>query len=140
MLRMRLAIYQIIFLLMIILIFTIWVSGIYFAIDYSYYVIGPTPENIYYPNNLWLTNSVCTTVTNITGQTNNIDLISTYEWWVWFDYAMYWALQTISTLGYGDNTPRNPTEVVYCNIVILFTVFIFAIFVNSVWDIISQAR
>lgn len=119
--RLRLAIYRLVVLIMMIMIVVTWVAGIYFIIDYSFY----QQQNQYYPNNLWLTYSQCTGF--------GLDLIQTYQWWVWLDYAYYWALQTMSTLGYGDMTPRNPPEVIYCNIVILLTLFMYANFVNSVW-------
>lgn len=53
---------------------------------------------------MWLTNSVSSQYAD----GSYIDLIKTYDWYVWLSYAMYWALQTVSTLGYGDLTPRNP--------------------------------
>lgn len=31
-----------------------------------------------------------------------------YDWYVWLNYAFYWTLQSISMVGYGDMTPRNP--------------------------------
>ena len=65
-----------------------------------------------------------------------IDLVETYSWKVWLNYAVYWALQTISTLGYGDITPRNPVEVAYCDIVIIGFCFVYPYFLNAAWEII----
>jgi hypothetical protein len=38
----------------------------------------------------------------------NLDIINKYEWYVWYSFALYWAIQTASTVGYGDLTPMNP--------------------------------
>lgn len=69
---------------------------IYFAIDYSYYLQkGFNYDNGY----LWLTGSATT---------DEMNLITTFHWQVWYDYALYWAVQTTSAVGYGNITPRNP--------------------------------
>lgn len=51
---------------------------------------------------------------------------------------MYWALQTVSTVGYGDITPRNPPSVVFTNISILITMFFFVFFINNIIEIIDE--
>jgi hypothetical protein len=73
-----------------------WIAGIFFAIDYSFYL----EKGFYYQKNqLWLTN---------TSAVGNLNLIINFSWYVWYEYALYWALQTSSTVGYGDLTPMNP--------------------------------
>ena len=68
-----------------------------------------------------------------TGQIGT-NLLETYpkQWYIWLNYAMYWALQTVSTVGYGDITPRNPPSVVFTNISILITMFFFVFFINNI--------
>lgn len=51
---------------------------------------------------------------------------------------MYWVLQTVSGVGYGDITPRNPVEVAYCDVVIVIFCLFYALFVNSVWQILVE--
>jgi len=49
---------------------------------------------------LWLTASTAT---------NSIDIIQGFDnWAVWLDYALYWSFQTVSMVGFGDVTPKNP--------------------------------
>jgi hypothetical protein len=71
-------------------------ATIFFAIDYYYYL----EQGYYYHNGwLWLTNSEAV---------GNLDIINNSDWFVWYTYALYWAIQTASTVGYGDLTPMNP--------------------------------
>ena len=53
--RLTFATYKLIKLVIILLFVVLWLSCVYFAIDYHYYLKKQT----YYPVNLWLTNSVC---------------------------------------------------------------------------------
>lgn len=52
-------------------------------------------------------------------------------------FALYWAVQTTSSVGYGSITPRNPAEVLYCNILMLTTICIFVIFADTIIDIVD---
>lgn len=102
-----------------------WVSCVYFFIDYHYYLEG---GYYYQTGQLWLTNS---------NAVQNIDLIQVYPYWyIWYEYAAYWSLQTSSGVGYGNMTPRNPVEVLYCNFIILFNTIFFAYFIRTIWQII----
>lgn len=119
------AIYK--FLRMVFLIFfvTNLIACIYFSIDYYYYVQkGFNYQNGY----LWLTGSSIT---------NYIDIITSFDWYGWYIYALYWAVQTSSSVGYGNITPRNPVEVLYCNIVMLTTIVIFIFFAETVISIVD---
>lgn len=106
----------------------VWLSCIFFYIDYRFYVNGtyPIEEN-------WLTWTMCAFQNTATGQVGT-DLLETYpdQWYIWLNYAMYWSLQTVSTVGYGDITPRNPPSVVFTNISILITMFFFVFFINNI--------
>ena len=121
-------IYRLIRLIVILWFITTWIATIFFAIDYHYYLA----KGYYYQKNqLWLTN---------TAAVGNLEIIKVFSWYVWYEYALYWALQTSSTVGYGDLTPMNPPEVLYCNFVILFMTVLFAFFINSIWEIIGEVQ
>ena len=95
-----LAAYRLFRLVFILLFVVLWLSCVYFAIDYHYYLL----KDQYYEENLWLKNSICL-------QTKNeafIDMVEVYSWYIWLNYAVYWTLQSITGVGYGDMTPRNP--------------------------------
>lgn len=97
---------------------------IYFAMDFYHYSL----QNFYYENGyLWLSGS---------STTDYMDLIQTFDWYVWYIYALYWSVQTSATVGYGNMTPRNPQEVFFCNVVMLLTVCIFILFADRVIEII----
>jgi hypothetical protein len=128
-----LAFYKLLRLEVFILFIVFWLSSIFFAIDYHYYQVGPY-QGIYN----WLTSEPCTTAYPINGGSFGIDLIQTSPWYVWLNYAAYWCLQTISTVGYGDMTPRNPTSVAFTNFTILIVMFFFVFFINSIIEIIDE--
>ena len=98
---------------------------IYFSIDYFYYKQQGTNYQLGY---LWLTTSQSTL---------GLDLIQAFNWPAWYDFALYWAVQTASAVGYGDMTPRNPTEVLLCNIVMLTMICIFVVFADTILDIVD---
>lgn len=131
--RLRFAAYRLIKLMNTLVYAVLWISCVYFAIDYHYYLL----KGEYYPVNLWLTNSVCS---QYQGGTKFIYLPEVYPWYVWLIYAFYWTLQSITGVGYGDMTPRNPVEVVLCNVVILFMTIAYAFFINSIWEIIAEVN
>lgn len=76
--------------------FITWVSSIYFYIDYYFYLEDGFYRKTY---QLWLTNS---------NTVYGMNLIESFPWYIWYEYAVYWSLQTSATVGYGDMTPRNP--------------------------------
>lgn len=130
----RYAAYKVFRLLAYMLFILFWLASIFFYIDYRFYVnqTYPIEQN-------WLTWTMCAFQDTPTGQIGT-DLLQTYpqQWYIWLNYAMYWALQTVSTVGYGDITPRNPPSVVFTNISILITMFFFVFFINNIIEIIDE--
>ena len=119
--RIAYCIYRLIRLILLLWFITTWIATIFFAIDYHFYLA----KGYYYQKNqLWLTN---------TSAVGNLQIITAFSWDVWYEYALYWALQTSATVGYGDLTPMNPPAVLYCNFVILLMTVLFAFFINSIW-------
>lgn len=41
-------------------------------------------------------------------------------------------------VGYGDITPRNPVEVAYCDFAIVLMTLMYAFFISSVWEILTE--
>lgn len=119
------AIYRFLRMVSFIFFLTSLEACIYFSIDYFYYKQqGTNFQNGY----LWLTSSQATL---------GLNLIEGFNWPAWYDFALYWAVQTTSAVGYGNMTPRNPAEVLLCNIVMLTTVCIFVAFANTILDIVD---
>jgi hypothetical protein len=119
------AIYKFIRMVGFIFFLTSLEACIYFAIDYYYY----TQQGVNYDNGyLWLTSSQAT---------YGMNLLLEFSWPAWYNFALYWAVQTTSAVGYGNMTPRNPAEVCLCNVVMLTTVCIFVSFANTILDIVD---
>ncbi|KAK9836539.1 hypothetical protein WJX74_002745 [Apatococcus lobatus] len=60
---------------------------------------------------------------------------SPYVWLV----ALYWAMTTISTIGYGDITPQQPAETAIALAVELLGVLIFGVLLGSITELLSRA-
>jgi hypothetical protein len=104
----------------------IWISTVYFAIDYYYYI----QQGDYFQNNqLWLTDTL-----------GGVDFIQDIAWPYWLLYAAYWASEITATIGYGVGTPRNPVTVAYCCFVIVLMTLVFALFINTIWSIIEDIQ
>lgn len=122
------ALYRFIRMVSFIFFLTSFEACIYFSIDYFYYKQQGTNYQLGY---LWLTTSQAT---------YPLDLIQAFNWPAWYDFALYWAVQTTSAVGYGNMTPRNPTEVLLCNIVMLTTICIFVVFADTILDIVDELQ
>lgn len=91
--------------------------------DYAFY---RQQEQYYEYGMLWLTASEVTL---------NMNLITTFVWPIWYEYAMYFSVQSIAGTGYGNITPRNAPEVLYTNLIILTFFVMYTIFKSEVFAI-----
>lgn len=55
-----------------------------------------------------------------------------------YAYALYFTLTTMTTVGYGDVTPQNPTEVVFATFLLLIATVVFAALMGSLTDVITS--
>jgi len=67
-----------------------------------------------------------------------MDLIIAFDWPIWYDYAMYFSVQSIAGSGYGNITPRNPPEVLYTNLLILTFFVMYTVFKSEVYAIFTE--
>lgn len=125
--KVRLAAYKLCRIILLLLFLVVWLASIFFAIDYHYYQQGP--DATYSGTQLWLVDSAAT---------NYMDIVLYYDdWRVWFGYSIYWCLQTVSMVGFGDVTAKNPVEATFVSLVITLVVISFAFFITGVWEIIA---
>lgn len=122
------ALYEFMRLVLFIVFVTNLYACIYFAIDRYYY---DQQGDFYQQGFLWLNGSY---------GLGNLDLLETFGTGGAYIYALFWALQTARTCGYGVATPRNYVEVLYTNFVMLNIVVIFVYFTNGVVKLILTYR
>lgn len=53
-------------------------------------------------------------------------------------YSIYWSLTTITTVGYGDLTPKTPVEIIYAMFTMLSGVVIWAYLIASITNYLSN--
>ena len=53
-------------------------------------------------------------------------------------YSVYWALTTLTTVGYGDIIPANNAERAYALLALLIGALVFGFLLSSIGDMISK--
>jgi hypothetical protein len=64
--------------------------------------------------------------------------ISDKDWQYKYYFSIYWALTTMITIGYGDITPQNEKEVLFCIVTMLLGCAVFAYSINHVGYILEK--
>lgn len=65
-------------------------------------------------------------------------LSDTAEHRVLYLHAFYWAVTTLTTVGYGDITPGNENEIVVCILTLYMGVLLYAALIGAVTDYLSE--
>jgi hypothetical protein len=63
-----------------------------------------------------------------------------YSWNIRYFYSVYWGIDTISTISYGDIAPNNPIETIYEIAVFGFSFVTYGYIVNNIIQVIISAR
>lgn len=63
-----------------------------------------------------------------------------YGWRVRYFYSLYWGINTIGTISYGDIAPVNPYETIYALACFCFSMVTYGYVVNNIIKIILWAR
>lgn len=64
--------------------------------------------------------------------------ISESSWKVKYLYSLYWSLVTMLTVGYGDLTPKNELEIIFCLVTMLIGFTMFGLTLGHVTDTIQR--
>ncbi len=57
---------------------------------------------------------------------------------VQYIYSLYWASTTMISIGYGDITPKNPTEVGFTVFIQFLSCLLYGFSINSIWSIVQE--
>lgn len=61
--------------------------------------------------------------------------------WAWqYFYSLYWGINTITNISYGDIQGANPTEVAYMLVCMIFGFTVYGYVVNQIIKVILWAR
>jgi len=77
----------------------------------------------------------CHWIENITFNSKPLKLIDAFT--VQYTYSLYWASTTMISIGYGDITPRNPSEIAYTIVVQFASCLLYGYSINEIWSIIQ---
>ena len=61
-------------------------------------------------------------------------------WWKIYFYSMYWAITTLTTIGYGDLTPANYFQVIFISFLMLIGTVVLSYNLSEIGNVISNLR
>lgn len=63
-----------------------------------------------------------------------------FGWHIRYFYTLYWGVNTIATISYGDIAPNNPQETIYALFCFCFGFVVYGYVVNNIIKVILWAR
>ncbi|CAD8140039.1 unnamed protein product [Paramecium octaurelia] len=60
------------------------------------------------------------------------------SWFALYSYSIYWSVMTMTTVGYGDLTPANHEEALFCVCTMFIASVVFAYSINTIGRIITE--
>jgi hypothetical protein len=66
--------------------------------------------------------------------------ILSYDWQIQYFYTLYWGINTITTISYGDIAPNNPVETEYAIYCMCFGFIVYGYVVNNIIKVILWSK
>lgn len=66
--------------------------------------------------------------------------INSFDWQIQYFYTLYWGINTMTTISYGDIAPNNPQETTYGTFCFCFGFIVYGYVTNNIIQVILWSR